>query len=321
MRGRKTKLQLLIEQGLSEKANHMGFYVVKFKPYRDSRAQNGEDLLGYDPRHIFSSLENGFSNGVFPFKTTNELIEMYDLWSNISLMMHGDRNKEQGLPRLVIQVDECQFAPDDYVKFIEKVKKDGHSVVINSFLDKSFRGEPFSPMIEQLSENPFFNVKLRALCDKEFEGVLCNKPAEYSQRLIEGKPAHYASPLIVVGGTDNYIPVDLNCLEIPGKLEADFIRNHSPGINVQELYDLVVSEGLNLHHAQADLYRMEKEGTVIITNAKRGEPISSIPLFGKTLLGLESDGQTLEKDKGIIVSGRIMEYKGVQQYAIDGFVG
>ena len=40
--------------------------------------------------------------------------------------------------------------------------------------------------------------KLHAIC------VLCGAPASRNQRLIDGKPAHYDSPQIMVGGTESY---------------------------------------------------------------------------------------------------------------------
>ncbi|MBT6774252.1 hypothetical protein HOA91_02675 [Candidatus Woesearchaeota archaeon] len=86
-------------------------------------------------------------------------------------------------------------------------------VVIGDGLDKDFRGEPFDP-IPTLMAYAVSVEKCYGVCD--LNG--CNKLGEYSQRLIDGEPAHYDSPQKVVG-VNNY---ELRCLEhhiVPGKPE------------------------------------------------------------------------------------------------------
>ena len=58
-----------------------------------------------------------------------------------------------------------------------------------------FRGEPFGPMPELLAfaDHVF---KLKAICNSCGDDTFC-----LSQRLIDGKPAHYNDPLIVVGAS------------------------------------------------------------------------------------------------------------------------
>jgi thymidine kinase len=40
--------------------------------------------------------------------------------------------------------------------------------------------------------------KLHAIC------VMCGAPATRNQRLIDGKPARYDSPIVMVGGAESY---------------------------------------------------------------------------------------------------------------------
>ena len=58
------------------------------------------------------------------------------------------------------------------------------------------------------------HVKLRAVC------MRCKDPrvtATLPQRLIDGKPAPYESPEILVGGSETYEARCLNCHEVPGR--------------------------------------------------------------------------------------------------------
>jgi thymidine kinase len=69
--------------------------------------------------------------------------------------------------------------------------------VIAAGLDMDFRGEPFGPMPQLMAEAERVD-KLQAIC------VVCGKAASRTQRLINGKPARYDDPLIVIGGSESY---------------------------------------------------------------------------------------------------------------------
>ena len=60
-----------------------------------------------------------------------------------------------------------------------------------------FRGEPFPTVAKLMARAEIVN-KLKAVC------TICAQPATRSQRIIEGKPAHYDSPTIQVGDSDIY---------------------------------------------------------------------------------------------------------------------
>jgi len=53
-------------------------------------------------------------------------------------------------------------------------------------------------------------TKLRAICSG------CGKNAHYSQRIINGKPARYADPIILVGAAEKYEARCRNCFVIDG---------------------------------------------------------------------------------------------------------
>jgi thymidine kinase len=67
--------------------------------------------------------------------------------------------------------------------------------VILAGTDTDFRGEPFGPMAPLMCVAEVVD-KLHAIC------VLCGAPASRNQRLLEGRPAAWESPTIMVGGTE-----------------------------------------------------------------------------------------------------------------------
>jgi thymidine kinase len=62
-----------------------------------------------------------------------------------------------------------------------------------------FRGEPFAIMPRLLAMAELVE-KLTAIC------VMCGGPATRSQRLVEGNPAKWNDPVVLVGASDAYEP-------------------------------------------------------------------------------------------------------------------
>ncbi|MBW7933284.1 MAG: thymidine kinase [Gemmatimonadaceae bacterium] len=96
----------------------------------------------------------------------------------------------------VIAIDEVQFLDDDIVALASDIADRGRRVILAG-IDTDFRGEPFGPMPKLMCIAEVVD-KLHAIC------VLCGAPATRNQRLVDGKPAHWDSPLIMVGGTESY---------------------------------------------------------------------------------------------------------------------
>jgi len=96
----------------------------------------------------------------------------------------------------VIGIDEIQFFPSAAIPIILKMVEDGKRVIVAG-LDLDFRREPFSivPMLMALADEV---MKLRAIC------MVCGNDANFTQRLIGGKPASYNDPTILVGGEECY---------------------------------------------------------------------------------------------------------------------
>jgi thymidine kinase len=96
----------------------------------------------------------------------------------------------------VIAVDEVQFLDAGIVALANGLALRGRRVILAG-TDTDFRGEPFGPMPQLMCVAEVVD-KLHAIC------VLCGAPACRNQRLIDGKPAAYDSPTVMVGGAEAY---------------------------------------------------------------------------------------------------------------------
>lgn len=96
----------------------------------------------------------------------------------------------------VVAVDEAQFLDDGLVDLATTLAARGRRVIIAG-LDTDFRGAPFGPMPQLMAVAELVD-KLHAIC------VLCGAPATRTQRLIDGRPAAWNSPTIMVGGQESY---------------------------------------------------------------------------------------------------------------------
>ena len=153
--------------------------VKLFKPSLDNRYQE-KAITTHDKENIVA----------IPFQSTEDIYNCLNENTN------------------VIGIDEIQFFDDKIIDFcLEQANR--NKKIIASGLNLDFRGEPFkfrnsNKHIGDLM--PYSLVyHLRAICTFKNENEkICGKPADFSQRLIEGKPASYDSPLILVGSKEHY---------------------------------------------------------------------------------------------------------------------
>jgi len=96
----------------------------------------------------------------------------------------------------VVAVDEIQFLDEEAVKIIDYLAGTGIRVIVSG-LDKDFRGEPFSFMPKLLSIAEYV-TKLTAIC------VKCGAPATRTQRIVNGRPAKYNDPIVMIGAEESY---------------------------------------------------------------------------------------------------------------------
>ncbi|AJO60071.1 thymidine kinase [Bacillus subtilis] len=109
----------------------------------------------------------------------------------------------------VVAVDEVQFFDQEIVEVLSSLADKGYRVIAAG-LDMDFRGEPFGvvPNIMAIAESV---TKLQAVCS------VCGSPASRTQRLIDGKPASYDDPVILVGASESYEARCRHHHEVPGK--------------------------------------------------------------------------------------------------------
>jgi thymidine kinase len=111
-----------------------------------------------------------------------------------------------------VAIDEAQFLPIGIVDLATALAASGRRVILAG-TDTDFRGEPFGPMPQLLAVAEQVD-KLHAIC------VVCGNPASRNQRLIDGRPARYDSPTIMVGGDESYEARCRSCHAVPRKDEG-----------------------------------------------------------------------------------------------------
>ncbi|HEY4666345.1 MAG TPA: thymidine kinase [Anaerolineales bacterium] len=111
----------------------------------------------------------------------------------------GEAGKVPGLlaaGSTVVAFDEAQFFDPAIVEVCRELADRGLRVIVAG-LDTDFRGDPFGPMPVLMAVAERVD-KLQAIC------MVCGEPATRTQRLIDGRPARAADPVIVVGASELY---------------------------------------------------------------------------------------------------------------------
>ena len=109
----------------------------------------------------------------------------------------------------VLIIDEAQFFSPMLVAVVRQTLESGMHVLVSG-LDLDFRGEPFGPIPDLLALADEVH-KLTAVCD------VCKEVATRTQRLINGSPAPYDSPLVLVGDAEAYQARCLSHHDVPGR--------------------------------------------------------------------------------------------------------
>jgi len=158
--------------------------VQVFKPAIDTR---------YADREVTS--HNGLQIEAIPVKGTTEL---------------RDRIASD---TTVVAIDEAQFFDDAVIQLCTKLADEGLRVIVAG-LDLDFRGEPFGPMPALMAQAEQVD-KLQAIC------VKCSGPASRTQRLIDGEPAAFDDPVILVGASEVYEARCRGCHEVKDSSSAN----------------------------------------------------------------------------------------------------
>jgi thymidine kinase len=130
-----------------------------------------------------------------------------DPWTILPIL--ADTEHQIGRRVECIAIDEGQFVADLFV-FTKRLLNWGYDVIVSG-LELDFRGMPFGEMIQLswLVRTYAGNItELVAYCS-------CGAKALYPQRLVDGRPASYDSPIIMAG--DFYEPRCDEHFVIPGR--------------------------------------------------------------------------------------------------------
>ena len=112
----------------------------------------------------------------------------------------------------VVGIDEVQFFDAAVVQIVRDLVTSGRRVICAG-LDLDFRGEPFGPVPVLLALAERVD-KLEAIC------VVCGEPATRTQRIVNGVPAFYDDPIIVIGAKEAYEARCRMCHEVPRRVAA-----------------------------------------------------------------------------------------------------
>jgi len=96
----------------------------------------------------------------------------------------------------VVGIDEAQFFDSEVADVSQELATRGVRVIVAG-LDMDFRGEPFGPMPLILAKAERVD-KLHAIC------MVCGDEASRTQRLVNGMPAKYNDPVVIVGASELY---------------------------------------------------------------------------------------------------------------------
>jgi thymidine kinase len=167
-------------------------YVMLLKPSADTKAAAGV-------------VESRNRNGCGKMEAVE--FPSADPWSVLPVIAAT----EQRIGRRVecIALDEGQFVQDLFL-FTKRLLDWGYDVMVSG-LELDFRGMPFGEMLD-------LSWLVRAYAGNITELVAycsCGARAIYPQRFVDGKPAHYSSPIIMAG--DNYEPRCEEHFVLPGR--------------------------------------------------------------------------------------------------------
>ncbi|MBX3096188.1 MAG: thymidine kinase [Fimbriimonadaceae bacterium] len=114
----------------------------------------------------------------------------------------------------LVCIEEAQFFERELVDLAVALTDKGIDVVAAG-LDQDFRRRPFGPMAELLIAADEV-LKLRAIC------MNCGDTASHTYRMIDGKPAHWDDPVVLIGATESYEARCHRCFSLRGAPKNPF---------------------------------------------------------------------------------------------------
>ncbi len=174
---------------LVTRAEYAGRSVQVFKPIIDDRWGKIKKV----------SSHSGSEHDAIPVRSSREILERL-------------------LPDTqLVAIDEAQFFDEEIVPVIDELLEKDVEVVFAG-LPTDFRGEPFGQMPILLAKADEIN-RLTAICTYSEDGEICGELATRTQRLVNGQPANYTDPIILIGAEESYAARCPDHHIVPGKPE------------------------------------------------------------------------------------------------------
>jgi len=166
---------------LAIRAEYAQKRVIAFKPSIDTRW----DM----PDFLVSREKCGDINKVYPAHSVSSPLEIVDIVLN--------KIKRGGKLDYVV-IDEAQLFDETIIEVVKYLIEADIKVILGG-LTTDFRGEPFGSMPTLLAISDEIH-RLTAICNYEDEdGDCCGAEATRTQREVDGQPANYDDPVIVIG--------------------------------------------------------------------------------------------------------------------------
>lgn len=167
-----------------------------------------EELIRLVRRAVHARKQVQVFKSAIDVRCDTTVIRTHDGWLFNAIAVSDSAEMERLLaPDVeVVGIEEVQFFDEGIVALCQKLADRGVAVFAAG-LDQDFRGLPFSfmPRLLSLADNV---LKLHAICMK------CGREASRTQRLIDGRPAAWDDPTILVGAAESYEARCRNCHEV-----------------------------------------------------------------------------------------------------------
>lgn len=109
----------------------------------------------------------------------------------------------------VVGIDEVQFFDKEIVDVCDELVAMGKKVIVAG-LPTDFRGEPFGAMPILMAKSERVD-RIHAVC------MTCGEDADFTQRIVDGRPANYNEPIVLIGASESYEARCRRHHEVPGK--------------------------------------------------------------------------------------------------------
>jgi thymidine kinase len=121
----------------------------------------------------------------------------------------------------MVAIDEIQFFDEKIIDVVQALLEADIRVVFAG-LSLDFSGKPFGSMPTLLALADEID-KPTAICTEEVDGKKCGANATKTQRIVNGQPANYHDPLVLIGAEQDYQARCHKHHQVPGKPDPKIV--------------------------------------------------------------------------------------------------